>query len=275
MKLTLGEYTLNLSERTHIMGILNVTPDSFSDAGLYLSPEKAIDYAFKMASEGASIIDIGAQSTRPGSTEISSDEELKRIIPVLKRLVGKIKIPLSIDTYSSQVAEVCLSEGANIINDISGLRFSKNMAEVIAKFNAGCIIMHIKGKPMDMQDNPTYINLFEEIIDYLKVGIKIAEDAGISQIVIDPGIGFGKNLEHNLSIINGLDRFKVLEKPILIGPSRKSFIGDVLGLPVSERFEGTAASVCYSILKGANIVRVHDVERIKRVVNMIDAIKRT
>ncbi|MEW6103380.1 MAG: dihydropteroate synthase [bacterium] len=274
MKITLGEYTLNLSEKTHIMGILNITPDSFSDGGLYLEKEKAIDYAFKMASEGADIIDIGGQSTRPGSLPVSEKEEKKRVIPVLKALVGKINIPISIDTYSSKVAEECLKEGANIINDISGLRFSPNMAETIAKFNAGCVIMHIKGTPKDMQDNPTYVNLFKEIISYLKEGIKIGEEAGISQIIIDPGIGFGKTLSHNLIIIKELDRLKVLEKPILIGGSRKSFIGQILNLPTSERLEGTLASVCYSILKGANIVRVHDVAKAKRAIDVIDAIRK-
>lgn len=255
------------------MGILNVTPDSFSDGGLYLEKEKAIEHAFFMVEEGADIIDIGGQSTRPGSIEVGEKEELKRVLPVLKGLVGKIKVPISIDTYSSNVALECLKEGAHMINDISGLRFSPNMAEVISRFNAGCVIMHIKGRPKNMQDNPTYDNLFGEIIEYLKKGIEIAENANISQIIIDPGIGFGKTLQDNLKLIKGLNKFKVLLKPILIGVSRKSFIGSVLNLPVDERFEGTAAAVSYAILKGANIVRVHDVGRIKRVVKMIDAIK--
>lgn len=275
MNLTLGPYKLNLSKRTHIMGILNVTPDSFSDGGLYLEKERAIEHAFRMVSEGADIIDIGGQSTRPGSIEIEEKEELKRILPVLKGLVGKIKVPISIDTYSSHVACECLKEGAHLINDISGLRFSHDMAEVISRFNAGCVIMHIKGRPQYMQDNPTYIDLFGEIIDYLKEGISIAEKASISQIIIDPGIGFGKTLSHNLKLIKGLNRFKVLKKPILIGVSRKSFIGAILNLPVPERIEGTEAAVSYAIIKGAHIVRVHDVKRIKRVVKIIDAIKGT
>ncbi|MEW6482213.1 MAG: dihydropteroate synthase, partial [bacterium] len=273
LKLTLGKYTLDLSEKTYIMGILNVTPDSFSDGGLYLEPKKAIEQSFKMKEEGADIIDIGGQSTRPGSTPVSEKEELKRILPVLKALAGRIKLPISIDTYSSRVAEECLKEGANMINDISGLRFSPNMAEVIARFNAGCVIMHIKGRPKDMQNNPTYQDLFSEIMAYLREGIKIAEGSGISQIIIDPGIGFGKTLPHNLKIIKGLNRFKALKKPILIGVSRKSFIGQILNLPTSERFEGTLAAVCYSILKGANIVRVHDVAGVKRAIDVIDAIK--
>jgi len=255
------------------MGILNITPDSFSDGGLYLDKERAIERAFQMADEGADIIDIGGISTRPGSLPIPEKEELKRVIPVLKSLVGRIKKPISIDTYSSRVAEECLKNGADIINDISGLRFSSDMADVVSRFNAGVVIMHIKGTPRDMQDNPTYTDLFGEIINYLKGGIKIAEKSGISQIIIDPGIGFGKTVSDNLKIIKGLNKFKVLKRPILIGVSRKSFIGKVLSLPVSERFEGTSASVSYSILKGANIVRVHDVGKIKRVVTMIDAIR--
>lgn len=272
MKLIFGSYTLNLSKRTHIMGILNITPDSFSDGGLYLDKERAIERGFQMVEEGASIIDIGGQSTRPGSTGIPEKEELKRVLPVLKGLVGGIKVPISIDTYSSYVALECLKEGANIINDISGLSFSPDMADVISRFNAGCVIMHTKGRPKDMQDNPTYTDLFSEIMSHLKRGIKIAEGASISQIIIDPGIGFGKTLSHNLKLIKGLNRFKPLKKPILIGVSRKSFIGSVLNLPPLERFEGTAAAVSCAILKGANIVRVHDVEKINRVVKIIDAI---
>lgn len=273
MKLTFGSYTLNLSKKTHIMGILNITPDSFSDGGLYLDKEKAIERGFQMVEEGASIIDIGGQSTRPGSTEIPEKEELKRVLPVLKGLIGRIKVPISIDTHSSNVALECLKEGANMINDISGLSFSPDMADVISRFNAGCVIMHTKGRPKDMQNNPTYTDLFSEIMSHLKRGIKIAEGASISQIIIDPGIGFGKTLSHNLKLIKGLNRFKALKKPILIGVSRKSFIGSVLNLPALERFEGTAAAVSCAILKGANIVRVHDVERIRRVVKMMDAIK--
>ncbi len=274
MRLTLGEYTLNLSKKTHIMGILNVCPDSFSDGGLYLDPEKAVYRALEMQEEGADIIDIGGQSTRPGSLPISTDEELKRVVPVLKKLVGKINVPISIDTYSSRVAYQCLLLGANIINDISGLRFSHDMADVIAKFNACVVIMHIKGTPKDMQNNPEYEDLFVEIIGYLKNQIEVAEKAGISQIIIDPGIGFGKRLEHNLQIIANLDKFKVLGKPILIGTSRKSFIGTILDLPPKERLEGTIASICVSILKGANIVRVHDVLSVKRAVSIVDAIIR-
>lgn len=275
MKLRLGSHTLDLEKRTHIMGILNITPDSFSDGGLFLDPEKAYQHSLKMAEDGADIIDIGGQSTRPGSLPVKVEEELRRVLPVIERLKGSgFKLPISIDTYSDKVAEECLKLGVEMVNDISGLRFSPRMKEVIAKYSAACVIMHIKGTPKDMQDNPTYTDLFSEIIDYLKEGIELAEAVGIKEIVIDPGIGFGKRLEHNLQIINHLDRFALLNKPILVGVSRKSFIGKILNLPTAERLEGTAGAVAVAILRGAKIVRVHDVKEIKRVVDIVDAIRR-
>lgn len=276
MKLRLGSEDLDLEKRTHIMGILNVTPDSFSDGGLFFDSEKAYERSLQMQEDGADIIDIGGQSTRPGSLPVSPEEELKRVLPVIERLKGSgFKLPISIDTYSDKVAEACLELGVEMVNDISGLRFSGRMKDVIARYSAACLIMHIKGTPKDMQDNPSYTDLFSEIIDYLKNGINKAEETGISEIVIDPGIGFGKGLEHNLQIINHLDRFCVLNRPILVGLSRKSFIGKVLNLPCEERLEGTAGAVAVAILRGANIVRVHDVKEIKRVVNIVDAIKGT
>ncbi|MBU1599454.1 dihydropteroate synthase [bacterium] len=275
MKLRLGSHTLDLEKRTHIMGILNITPDSFSDGGLFLDPEKAYQHALQMAEDGADIIDIGGQSTRPSSLPVSPEEELRRVLPVIERLKGSgFKLPISIDTYSDKVAEECLELGIEMVNDISGLRFSQGMKNVIAKYSAACVIMHIKGSPRDMQDNPSYTDLFSEIIGYLKGGISLAEEAGISEIVIDPGIGFGKGLSHNLQIINHLDRFSVLNRPILIGVSRKSFIAKVLNLPTEERLEGTSAAVAVAILRGAKIVRVHDVKEMKRVVDIVDAIRR-
>jgi len=274
MKLKLGSHTLDLEKRTHIMGILNVTPDSFSDGGLFLDPHKACERAIEMAEDGADIIDIGGQSTRPGSLPVSPEEELARVLPVIEKLKGSnFKLPISIDTYSDKVAEGCLELGVEMVNDISGLRFSEKMKDVIAKFRAACVIMHIKGTPKDMQDNPSYTDLFLEITGYLREGINQAEEAGIKEIVIDPGIGFGKGLSHNLQIINHLDRFSVLNRPILIGVSRKSFIGKVLNLPPEERLEGTSAAVAVAILRGANIVRVHDVKEMKKVVDIVDAIR--
>jgi dihydropteroate synthase len=270
-----GSYTLNLGRRTHIMGVLNVTPDSFSDRKHFLEPAAAILHAKRMEAEGADIIDIGAESSRPGSEPVSVREELSRLIPVLRELVNEVAVPISIDTYKAKVAEAALDSGAHMINDISGLHFDPDMASVVARYKAAVVVMHIKGTPKDMQCKPVYDNLVQEIIDYLDQSLALADEAGIDpeQIIVDPGIGFGKTVRHNLQIINRLSEFKVLGKPILIGTSRKSFIGRVLGLPVEQREEGTAASVSCSILNGANIVRVHDVAKMARVAKLTDAIK--
>jgi len=259
------------------MGILNVTPDSFSDGGLYFDKGRAIQHALRMEYEGADIIDIGGESTRPGSEAIPVQEEIRRVVPVIESLARKVKVPISIDTYKSAVAEAAISAGASMVNDISGLRFDPKMPEVVAKNKVPVVIMHIKGTPKDMQKNPTYKALIPEIMDYLREGIAIARRAGIpdDKIIIDPGIGFGKTVEHNLEIIRRLHEFTGFEKPILLGPSRKSFIGKILDdLPVMERLEGTAAAVAIGIFNGANIVRVHDVKAIVRVARIAEAIKR-
>jgi dihydropteroate synthase len=259
------------------MGILNITPDSFSDGGMYYNKSSAIDHALQMADEGADIIDIGGESTRPGAEPISLEEELKRTIPVIEELVKRLSVPISIDTYKAEVAKRALDAGASIVNDISGLRFDPLMAQMIAHYDAAVVIMHIKGTPKDMQINPHYDDLFGEITDYLRKSIEIARSHGISEerIIIDPGIGFGKKPEHNLQIINQLNRFKVLNRPVLMGVSRKSFIGIALdNAPPQERLEGTAAAVALSVYNGADIVRVHDVKEMARVVKVVDAIKR-
>lgn len=274
-KLVCGDYQLDLGKRTLIMGILNVTLNSFSDGGLYYEFEKAVERAFEMKEEGANIIDIGGESTRPGAKPCSVKEELKRVIPVVKRLIKeKIELPISIDTYKSEVALACLDEGAHIINDISALRFDTNMAKVVASYKVPVVLMHIQGTPQDMQENPQYKCVISEVILYLRQRIGVAVDSGIDKekIIVDPGIGFGKTVEHNLEILKQLREFKSLGRPILIGTSRKSLIGNVLDLPVEERLEGTAATVAVSILNGANIIRVHDVLAMKRVAKMIDAI---
>lgn len=277
MKLRLRNHSLDLSQKTLIMGILNVTPDSFSDGGTYFSRASAIDRALQMADEGADIIDIGGESTRPGAEPVSLEEELDRTIPVITELARKLSIPISIDTYKAEVARRALEAGASIVNDISGLRFDPKMAETIAAYDAAVVIMHIKGTPKDMQVNPHYDDLFGEIISYLKEGIEMARSSGIDEegMIVDPGIGFGKRPEHNLLIINQLKRFTVLDKPILMGVSRKSFIGIALdNAPPQERLEGTAAAVALSVYNGAHIVRVHDVKEMVRVVRVVDAIKR-
>lgn len=270
-----NSYRLDISRRTHIMGVLNVTPDSFSDGGLYLDTDKAVERAIDIEREGADIIDIGGESTRPGALPISTEDELSRVIPVIERLKGRLRIPISIDTYKALVAREAIRAGASIINDISGLRFDQEMANVAAEYDVPLIIMHIKGSPRDMQINPVYQDVMREIFDFLQEGISMALKAGLDadKIIIDPGIGFGKTFEHNLEIINRLDEFQSLGMPILFGPSRKSFIGKILDLPAGDRLEGTAAAVAIGIMKGANIVRVHDVLPIVRVAKVADAIK--
>ncbi len=277
MKLTWSDFSLDFSKRTCIMGILNVTPDSFSDGGLYFDEKRAIEHAIRLVEEGADIIDIGGESTRPGSEPVPVEEEIRRTIPVIKTLSKEIKIPISIDTYKAEVARRALDAGASMVNDISGLRFDPAMPEVVAEYDVPVIIMHIKGRPRDMQLNPVYEALIPEIIDYLRISIRLALKFGIKEdrIIIDPGIGFGKTFEHNLELLNNLKEFSLLEKPIVIGVSRKAFIGKILGdIPPQDRLEGTAAAVAIAIYNGANIIRVHDVKEMVRVARVVDSIMR-
>ena len=276
MKLTWRNFNFDFSKRTYIMGILNITPDSFSDGGLYYTKNKAVDHALKMHDEGADIIDIGGESTRPGAEAVSLEEEMKRVVPVIEELAKRLTIPLSIDTYKSRIAHAALSAGASLVNDISGLKFDPEMSAVVASHKVPIAIMHIKGTPKNMQKNPSYTALIPEILDYLRGGLECARSAGIDEdnIIIDPGIGFGKTVEHNLEIIRRLNEFSGFEKPILIGPSRKSFIGKILNdLPVTERLEGTAAAAAIGIFNGANIIRVHDITAMVRVAQVADKIK--
>jgi dihydropteroate synthase len=265
---------LRLGERTLVMGVLNITPDSFSDGGLFFEPHKAIEHGLRMAEEGADIIDVGGESSRPGSDPLPLDEELKRVIPVIEGLASRLEIPISVDTYKSPVAEQAIEVGAQMINDISGLRFDPQMPAVAARFDTPLIIMHIKGSPKTMQQDPSYEDLMGEIIDYLREGIARAEQGGVDphQVIVDPGIGFGKRVQDNLLIIKHLPELNTLGRPLLIGTSRKSFIGTVLDAEVHQRGIGTLASVAVSALKGAHIVRVHDVAPIKQTVAIVDAI---
>lgn len=262
--------------RTFVMGVLNITPDSFSDGGKYftdkLDIKKVIEDAIKMEKDGADFIDVGGESTRPGSEKISIDEELQRVIPVISEIKKKISIPVSIDTYKSEVAEEALKAGATIVNDISGFRFDENIADVTAKYDAGCILMHIKGTPVDMQKNPVYENVVEEVYEYLKGSIELAKSKGIKNIIIDVGIGFGKTLDHNLELIRNLKVFRKLNCPILLGVSRKSFIDKIYPAPLNERLEGTIAANIIGIMNGANIVRVHDVLENVRAIKVADKI---
>ena len=277
MKLTWQNFSLDFSKKTCLMGILNVTPDSFSDGGQYFDRTLAIKRAHEMVEEGADIIDIGGESTRPGSEPVPLEEEIARTIPVIEEISKKIKVPISIDTYKAEVAKRALDAGASIVNDISGLRFDSEMPKVVSQYKVPVVIMHIKGTPKNMQANPIYEALIPEIMDYLRESIRLAMKSGIAEdkIIIDPGIGFGKTYDHNLEIIKNLHEFTLLEKPLLVGVSRKAFIGKILGdAPASERLEGTAAAVAISILNGANIIRVHDVKEMKKVAMVADAVKR-
>ncbi len=277
MRLAWQTFCLDFSKKTHIMGVLNVTPDSFSDGGLHFDKSTAVDRALRMIDEGADIIDIGGESTRPGSDPVSPEEEIRRTVPVIDALAKRIRCPISIDTYRAGVAARALDAGASIVNDISGLRFDPQMPGVVSGYKVPVVIMHIKGTPKSMQLNPVYNALIPEILQYFRECTKFAVNAGISEdlIVLDPGIGFGKTFDHNLAILNNLQEFTQLCKPILVGPSRKAFLGRLLGgAPADERIEGTAAAVAISIMKGASIVRVHDVKEMSKVAKVADAIKR-
>lgn len=265
---------LDCSARTLVMGVLNVTPDSFSDGGRFYDPVKAVQHGLKLARDGADIIDVGGESTRPGSEPISAQEEMRRVIPVIEALAHEVKVPISIDTYKSQVAARALEAGAAMVNDISAMRFDPLMATVVAEHGVPVVLMHMLGTPRDMQLDPKYGDVVGEILDFLRARIEWAVSQGVAedQIIVDPGIGFGKTLEHNLTLIKNLARFRVLGRPILLGTSRKSFIGKILGVGVDQREEGTAATVALGICNGANIVRVHDVARMVPVVRVTDAV---
>lgn len=260
-------------DKTIIMGILNVTPDSFSENGLFFNQKKAIEHARQMVKDGAQLIDVGGESTRPGSLQTPEKEELRRVKPVIEALAKEIDVPISIDTYKPRVAEESIKAGASMVNDITGLA-SKGMLNAVKKYQVPVVVMHMKGKPKTMQKNPQYKDVVKEIKKFFKEKIAIARKAGIKDVIIDPGIGFGKTTKHNLQIIKRLKEFKELQCPILIGPSRKSFIGSITSLPVDERLEGTLAAVAISVINGANIVRVHDVKECFRAVKIADAIRR-
>lgn len=264
------EYTLRF-EKTLLMGVLNVTPDSFSDTGLFKDVDTAIQQGKKLAADGANIIDIGGESTRPGSTPVSEKEELQRVLPVVETLVHEVSVPVSIDTYKPRVAEACLKAGAHLINDITGLT-NPEMRKIITKHNVPVVLMHMQGLPQTMQQNPFYKDVLGEISTFFSKQITIARKEQIQQIIIDPGIGFGKTTQHNLTILKHLASFKGFGCPILIGPSRKSFIGEITGLPVRERLNGTIAAVAVAAMNGANIIRVHDVKECRSALQIIQAV---
>ena len=264
-------------EETGIMGIINVTPDSFSDGGKYANVEAAVMRAKQMVADGADIIDIGGESSRPGAEPITANEECRRVIPVVQALAEQSQIPISVDTYKAKVAHEALSAGACVINDITALHGDPNMCQIVADAQAGVILMHMQGVPATMQKTPTYQNVVAEVHAWLTEVASQAVDRGIdsSRIMIDPGIGFGKTFDHNLEILRHLMQFRGIGYPMLVGVSRKKFIGRILDLPVHQREEGTAATVAWSIINGANVVRVHDVAKMKQVAQVINTICRT
>lgn len=267
-----------IGSRTLLMGILNVTPDSFSDGGRYAAPGAAVAHAVEMVRQGADIIDVGGESTRPGSEAVPAAEEIARVAPVIRDLAGEVDVPISIDTTKADVAEAALEAGAAIVNDISGATFDPRMPALIAQRQCPAILMHIKGAPKDMQAEPTYGDLLGEVCGFLRDRVRALVEAGVDEklVMVDPGIGFGKTVEHNLELMRRLRELKSIGRPIVIGTSRKSTIGKVLGdLRPQERTEGTAATVAMSVANGADIVRVHDVREMSRVARMTDAIVRT
>jgi dihydropteroate synthase len=255
------------------MGVLNITPDSFADGGRFLSREEALVQARRLIAEGADILDIGAESTRPGSDPVSEQEELDRAAPVVEKIASEFAVPVSIDTYKPGVAEQCLTLGATIVNDITGLRDAA-MMKTVKRHGAAAIIMHMRGTPKTMQHDVDYDDVVIDIRKFLAERIEAARSKGIEEIAVDPGIGFGKTARQNFQLLQRLHEFSSLKAPILIGPSRKSFLGSLASrLPVEDRLEGTIAACCVGALNGAAIVRVHDVRAVKRAVEVVDAIR--
>mgnify|MGYP000558087359 CR=1 FL=1 len=263
----IGRREFDTEHNTYIMGILNVTPDSFSDGGRFDKMDAALLHAEKMIKEGADILDVGGESTRPGHVQITDEEEIARVVPVIEKLKKEFDVPISIDTYKSAVAEVAVCAGADLVNDIWGLKYDKNMAEVIAKSGAACCLMHNREKA-------EYNSFVEDVLDDLRETIAIAKKAGIAddKIILDPGVGFAKSYEQNLIITNNVDRLNELGYPVLLGTSRKSMIGLTLDLPSDQRVEGTVATSVIGVMKGCRFVRVHDVLENKRAILMTEAI---
>jgi dihydropteroate synthase len=273
-RVTLRGGVLSLAERVHVMGILNVTPDSFSDGGRYVDADAACAHAMAMIEQGADLLDIGAESSKPGAVAIDEEEERRRLLPIVRELCRRTTIPLSIDTTKAAIAEEALDAGAALINDISALRFDPRMASVVARSGAGVILMHMQGTPATMQRTASYTYVVEDVRAFLAARLEVAQQAGIprDRILLDPGIGFGKNCKHNVTLLNHLDAFQTLGRPIVVGVSRKAFLGKILGRTIDERLMGTAGAVAVAIMKGARVVRVHDVAPIRDVVKILEAI---
>jgi len=264
----------SLGPRAWLMGIVNVTPDSFSDGGVFLDEDRAVDHGLELACAGADVLDVGGESSRPGSLPVPEEEELRRVVPVIRRLRPETGVLISVDTTKSAVARAALDAGADIVNDISGLRADADMGPLIARTGAAVILMHMKGIPRTMQESPRYDDLLGEIKAFLSGRIREAEAAGIpvERTIVDPGIGFGKTAGHNLVVLNRLDTLRDLGRPICVGSSRKAFIGRILGLPPGERLEGSIAAAVISVCRGAHILRVHDVGAVAKAVRVAEAI---
>jgi dihydropteroate synthase len=276
--LPLPSGALRLGERPLVMGILNVTPDSFAEAESRIDPARSVDLALEMEAQGADLIDIGGESTRPGSDPLSLEDELARVVPVVRDLGKRLRVPISIDTYKAGVARAALDLGASLVNDVSGLRFDPALAKVVAEHGAGLIVMHTRGKPKTMYSEATYENVVAEVASELKVSLDVAQSVGVlfERIVVDPGIGFAKRPEHSYGVLAGLDRIaEAVERPVLVGPSRKSFLRSALDdRPAAERDWGTSAAVTGAVLAGAHIVRVHAVAEMVQVVKVAEEIRK-
>jgi dihydropteroate synthase len=272
-----GNLVMRFGERPYIMGVLNITPDSFSDGGRFFDHDKAVEQALAMAEQGADILDIGGESTRPGSEAVAPEQEIERVLPVIEALGKYVSLPISIDTTKSEVARAAIEAGAAMVNDVSALRFDPAMAELVAASAVPLVVMHMRGVPKTMQSEPIiYRDLMGEIRAFLAEAVERARRAGISEqmLIIDPGIGFGKTAEHNLMILKRLGELRKLHRPILVGASRKAFIGKVLDVEVGGRLFGTAAAVAAAVLSGAQILRVHDVGPMRQVADVAAAIYR-
>jgi len=268
------QFTFEFPRPTLVMGIVNVTPDSFSDGGHFLSADSAVDHALRLAGEGADILDIGGESTRPGAAAVEETKEIRRVVPVIERLVGRTGVPISIDTQKPGVAEAALAAGAAFVNDIAANREDDAMWRLVAREKAGYIAMHMQGSPQSMQENPVYADVVNEVAAFFADRLERLQAAGVDpdQVVFDPGIGFGKTLEHNLALLGGLSGFTSLTRPILLGASRKSFMGRLLGIETADRLPGSLACACHAVSAGTQIVRVHDVAETVQAVRLMEAI---
>lgn len=274
MILRARQFTFEFPRPTLVMGIVNVTPDSFSDGGHFLSADSAVDHALRLAGEGADILDIGGESTRPGAAAVEEAEEIRRVVPVIERLCERTGVPISIDTQKPGVAEAALAAGAAFVNDIAANRDDDAMWRLVAREKAGYIAMHMQGSPQSMQENPVYADVVDEVAAFFADRLERLQAAGVDpdQVVFDPGIGFGKTLEHNLALLGGLSGFTSLTRPILLGASRKSFMGRLLGIETADRLPGSLACACHAVSAGTQIVRVHDVAETVQAVRLMEAI---